>query len=86
VRIAVDVARAADVVGLPPVRPALTLWSAMLAHPGKEAGAVRWDRVSGTWLGHELWSRAAPVRAAHARIAQEDLGVGEVARAIGRLG
>jgi hypothetical protein len=85
VRIAVDVARAAEVVSLPPVRPALTLWSAMLAHPGKEAGAVRWDHVSGTWLGHDLWSRAAPVREARARVAQEDLGVEEVARAISRL-
>jgi len=85
VRIAADVARAAEVVGLPPVRPAMTLWSAMLAHPGKQPGTVRWEDVSGTWLGHDLWSRAAPVRAAHARVAQEDLGVEEVARAVGRL-
>lgn len=70
VRIAADVARAAEAVGLPTVRPALSLWSAMLAHRGKEVGAVPWDHVSGAWLGHDLWSRAATVRAARARIAQ----------------
>ncbi len=85
VRIAGDVARAAEAVGLPPVRPALTLWSAMLAHSGKEVGSVAWDHVSGTWLGHDLWDRTASLRAARARIAQEDLGVEEVARSMNGL-
>jgi Uncharacterized protein conserved in bacteria C-term(DUF2220) len=82
VRIASDVARAAEFARLPPVRPALGLWRAMVARPGKDAGNVRWDRVSGAWLGPELWSGTEPIRAACARVAQEDVAVDEVTQAI----
>lgn len=70
--IATDASAAAAMIDGPPVRPATHLWHAMADCPIQNRGTIDWSTSTGkTWLGPDLWTRLAPIRAANGRVAQE---------------
>jgi hypothetical protein len=75
-------AKVATTIGLPPLAPARRLWDAMAAQTGTDTGLVNWIGSDESWLGPELWSETEPIRAAHARVAQERLSPNVVRNAL----
>lgn len=70
--IATEASAAAAAIDGPPVRPAAHLWQVMADCPVQNRGTVDWFASTGvTWLGPDLWTRLAGVRAASGRVAQE---------------
>ncbi|MFM9035941.1 MAG: Wadjet anti-phage system protein JetD domain-containing protein [Mycobacterium sp.] len=71
--IAVEAQRLSTAINGPPLRPAHHLWDAMADHPGQNIGEINWPPSDSgrAWLGDILDTRLQPIRAAHARVAQE---------------
>ncbi|MDT5027030.1 MAG: hypothetical protein QOE61_3456 [Micromonosporaceae bacterium] len=70
--IATAASAAAAAIEGPPVRPAAHLWHAMADSPIQNRGTIDWSTSRGkTWLGPDLWTRLAPIRAANGRVAQK---------------
>ena len=77
-RIAADAEEAAVRQGLPPIRPALPLYQALLSRGVRQSGKKALDEATAwtatAWLDESLRSAAAAVLSAGTRIAQETVG------------
>lgn len=81
----VDIAVAASAGRPGTIRPASGLWSSLAACEPVEVGRHEWTEAGAAWLGADLWELFAPVREAHARVAQEAVPVGVIAAWAGAL-